>query len=300
MASLRDIKRRITSVQSTQKITRAMKMVAAAKLRRAQDEITRARPYAYAMRDLVNNVAIRAESDSHPLLRTGEGGKAGIIVVTSDRGLCGGFNANIVNQTMRAIREQFSGRDVELTVVGRKGLDVLKKRPVTIRKSFINIFDESALRAAREVIDDIVADFMAGGTDEVYCIYNEFKSAVQQKVTLERLLPFEDSGAAGSGGEADESGTETAAEQTPVIDYLYEPDQEEVFEKLLVRHIQIQMHRILCESSASEHGARMTAMDAATRNAGDVIGRLTLQYNRARQDAITTELIEVISGAEAL
>ena len=287
MASLRDIKRRITSVQSTQKITRAMKMVAASKLRRAQEAIAQARPYAYEMRNLVNSLASRADTDLHPLLRQAGGkGKIGIIVVTADRGLCGGFNANVINHTLHALRDEFAGRTVELTVVGRKGIDILKRRPCTIRETFTDVYDGPLMDSAVNIIDDIVQDFMQGDTDEVYCLYNEFKSAVQQNVTLERLLPFE---------------PETPEEENELpLDYLYEPSQEQLFEAILEQHLHVQLHRVLFESSASEHGARMTAMDSATRNAGDVIDRLTLQYNRARQDAITTQLIEVISGAEAL
>ncbi len=286
MPSLNDIKRRITSVKSTQKITRAMKMVAASKLRRAQQAITRTRPYAYNLRSLVSSVAARADEVDHPLLRSARGeGKIGIVVVTSDRGLCGGFNATIVHRVLECIKHDFPKREVELTIVGRKGLEALRRRHCTIRASFTGASDKPAIRAAAEVIDDIVADFMGGGTDEVYCLYNEFKSAVQQNVTLEQMLPVVPEPHEGDG--------------LP-LDYIYEPGQEAVFGELLVRHMHVQMHRILLESAASEYGARMTAMDSATRNAGDVIDRLTLQYNRARQDAITTQLIEVVSGAEAL
>ncbi len=294
MPSLRDIKRRITSVKSTQKITRAMKMVAASKLRRAQEAIQRTRPYAFEMRRLVNAVAARADTASHPLLRAGDGGKIGLIVVTSDRGLCGGFNANIVNHSLRAMGSQFEGREVELTVVGRKGVEALKRQPVTVRKSFVSQQDLHPMRLAALVMDDIVNDFMSGGTDEVHCLYNGFRSAVQQDVTLERMLPFE------RGAEEEAPAEEDEADATGGVDYLYEPSQAAVLEAMLIQHMHVQMHRILRESAASEYGARMTAMDSATRNAGEVIDRLTLQYNRARQDAITKELIEVISGAEAL
>ncbi|HEO72685.1 MAG TPA: ATP synthase F1 subunit gamma [Candidatus Hydrogenedentes bacterium] len=283
MPSLRDIKRRITSVQSTQKITRAMKMVAAARLRRAQDAILRTRPYAYRMRALVDNLAARGDRDLHPLLRPGGGGKVGLIVVTADRGLCGAFNANLVNAAMQALQDRFRGRDVELTVVGRKGIESFRRRACTVRATHAGIGDRPAMDAAVEVIGDIIKDYAKGGTDEVHCLYNEFKSAIAQRVTLEQLLPFEP-------GEP----------EGPVTDYIYEPSLSGVFETLLVEHLHVQMHRILSESAASEHGARMTAMDAATQNADDVIERLTLQYNRVRQDAITTELIEVVSGAEAL
>ncbi len=300
MAGLRDIKRRIVSVKSTQKITRAMKMVAASKLRRAQAAIVQARPYAFEMRQLVNNIALRADDVTHPLLRKGDGGKVGIVVVTSDRGLCGGFNANVVNGLVKAINERFTGREVEITVVGRKGVDLLKRRALNVRATFVGIHDGPVMRAAAHIIDDIVEDFKLGDTDEVYCVYNEFKSAVQQSVIVERLLPFapeNDPTEKQTGAEAD---NDADAAPPLIVDYWYEPNQETVFERLLVRNIRIQMHRILFESAASEHGARMTAMDAATRNAGEVIDRLTLKYNRARQDAITKELIEVVSGAEAL
>lgn len=283
MASLRDIKRRITSVKSTQKITRAMKMVAASKLRRAQEAILRARPYAYHMRDLVNRVAVRTRGAEHPLLRPGAGGKVGIVVVTSDRGLCGGFNANIVGHTLRALKSDFEGRETELTVVGRRGVEALKRRNAPVRATFPGHAEDPVADSVARIIDDLVEDFMRGGTGEVYCIYNEFKSAVQQRVTVERLLPIE-----------------ISESETRELDYLYEPSQEQVFDALLLRNLRIQMQRILFESAASEYGARMTAMESATRNAGEVINRLTLQYNRARQNAITTELIEVISGAEAL
>ena len=283
MANLRDIRRRINSVKSTQKITRAMKMVAAARLRRAQEAIQRARPYAYQMRDLVNRLASRVDEDMHPLLRRGQGTRTGLIVVTSDRGLCGGFNSNIVNEAMRAIRKDFAGRDVELTVVGRKGVEALRRRNCTIRASYTEVLEMNPLRAAGEIIEDVIEDFERGGTDAVYCVYNEFKSAISQRVVIEQLLPFEPP-------ETDDA----------TVDYLYEPSPPAVVDALLGRHMQVQMHRILFESAASEHGARMTAMDAATNNAGDVIDRLTLLYNRARQTAITTEMIEIVSGAEAL
>jgi len=286
MASLNDIKRRIHSVKSTQKITRAMKMVAAAKLRRAQESIELARPYALQMRRLVSNLASRAELDMHPLLQPGKPAKPiNLIVVTSDRGLCGAFNGNIVNAALEHIRDDFSDRAVVTTVVGRKGLDLLRRRNVEIGESHTGVLDGSLIEAGQKIVDGFTYPFSAGDFGEVYCLYNAFRSAISQQVTLERMLPFEP---------ADVPEGELA------VDYVYEPSQTEVFEVLLSRHLTIQMHRILNESAASEHGARMTAMDSATSNAGDMIERLTLQYNRARQDAITTELIEVVSGAAAL
>lgn len=286
MANLRDIKRRIGSVKSTQKITRAMKMVAASRLRRAQEGIVKARPYAYHMRTLVNSVALRAEPDAHPLLRAGGGGAVGIVLITSDRGLCGSYNSSLVNALVRHLRSTFVGREVHLTVVGRKGADTLRRRQIEVRKSFTGIADLPRMKAATQIIGDLVDQYAGGELDEVYCLYNEFKSAVQQTVTLEKMLPFETPDEAPEGGRA--------------VDYLYEPSAEAILGELLVRNMRVQMHRILHESAASEYGARMTAMDAATRNAGEMIKSLTLAYNRARQDAITKELIEVISGAEAL
>lgn len=286
MASLRDIKRRIVSVTSTQKITRAMKMVAASKLRRSQESIVRARPYAHRMRDMVMRLAVRAELNRHSLLRRATGtGTVGVIVVASDRGLCGGFNATIVNAALRMISDEFAGRDVELTVVGRKGVELLKRRDCRIGKSHTDVLDGSASDAARNIIADAVTGFSLGVYDEVHCLYNEFRSAISQEVTLEQLLPFE---------------MREAEANDATVDYVYEPSVGAVLELLLTEHMEIQMQRILYESAASEHGARMTAMDSATTNAGEIIEHLTLKYNRARQDAITKELIEVVSGSEAL
>ena len=286
MASLRDIKRRIVSVTSTQKITRAMKMVAASKLRRAQDSIVKARPYAHCMRDMVTRLAMRADLARHSLLRRATGtGTIGVMVVTSDRGLCGGFNSTIVNGALRMMSDEFIGRDVELTVVGRKGLELLKRRNCSIGRSHTDVLDGPVSDAARDIIADAVADFSSGRYDEVHCLYNEFRSAISQQVTLEQLLPF---------------ATPEAEANEATVDYIYEPSVGAVFDSLLTKHMEIQMQRILYESAASEHGARMTAMDSATTNAGEIIDHLTLKYNRARQDAITRELIEVVSGSEAL
>jgi len=261
-----------------------MKMVAAAKLRRAQESILRARPYAYHVRKLVNSLVLRAESGSHALLRRETAGKVVLIIVTSDRGLCGAFNGSIVHATMNALTDQFAGRDVELVVLGRKGVEHFHRRKCTIRKTYTGLMEGNVMRSAQSLLDELIDEFAEGKIGELYCLYNEFKSALVQRVTLERLLPFE-----GSDG-----GDEVA------VDYLYEPSQETVLGSLLVHNLYMQMHRILYESAASEHGARMTAMENATKNAGEMIDRLTLKYNRVRQDAITKEMIEIISGAEAL
>ncbi len=283
MPSLQDIRRRITSVKSTQKITRAMKMVAASKLRRAQEAIISTRPYAYNMRDLTNRLAARADRDSHPLLSLGGSETIALIVVTSDRGLCGGFNSTIVNTAMRVLREQFADKKVELVVVGRKGVDALRRRPCTIHSTHIGVFEKYSVTASTRIIEEAANDFVAGRYGEIFCLYNEFKSAISQKVIVERLLPYE------------------LPEEQPIADipYIYEPNESEILFALLVENIHVQMHRIFLESAASEQGARMAAMDSATRNAGDVIDRLTLKYNRARQEAITKEVVEVVSGAEA-
>ncbi|MBI1318737.1 MAG: ATP synthase F1 subunit gamma [Candidatus Hydrogenedens sp.] len=285
MANLRDIKRRISSVKSTQKITRAMKMVAASKLRRAQESIVQARPYAYYMRDLADSLAARAEANAHPLLRRNEPSKIALVVFTSDRGLCGGFNANIVNRAMSFIRKENDGQPVEITVIGRKGVEALSRRHEMIGQKYQGHNDAGFLRLAGDVVDTLVPQYEAREISAIYGLYNGFKSAVLQEVTLEKLLPFEPL--------LDES-------EGSAADYIYEPSAEAILGSLLQQHLTVQVHRMLFESAASEYGARMTAMDAATRNAGDVIGRLTLAYNRARQDAITTQLIEVVSGAEAL
>jgi len=285
MPSLQDIRRRIASVKGTQKITRAMKMVAAAKLRRAQDSLLRARPHAYALRGLAARVAAGA-GGGHPLLAPGRGDAVCLIVVTSDRGLCGGFNANIVNAAMRALEEGFAGRPVELVVVGRKGLEALRRRPCVIRASHAGVFEKRASSAHERIIAAAAADFLSGRCAEVHCLYNEFKSAISQRVTVERLLPFEAPGDDGAAPSA--------------VPYLFEPDEAAVLSALVTENLHVQMNRILLESAASEQGARMAAMDAATKNAGEVMERLTLKYNRARQDAITREVVEVVSGVEAL
>lgn len=286
MATLHEIKQRISSVKNTQKITRAMKMVAAAKLKRAQQSITLARPYAHKMRDLVNNLAMRADGESTPLLaKHAETGRIGLIVIASDRGLCGAFNSSIGNAAKSHLQTTFEDKEVEMTLVGKRAVEMLRKQADTVKATHTDTHDSELHRVSNEIVDSVVAAYVNGEIEEVYCLYNEFKSAINQNVTLERVLPFE-------------APEPTEGEST--TDYLYEPSEDDVFEALLDRHLKIQMHRMLAESAASEHGARMTAMDSATTNAGEMIDRLTLEYNRARQSAITTELIEVVSGAEAL
>ena len=236
------------------------------------------------MRDMTNTLLLRADRESHPLMQPGTGDKVTLIVVTSDRGLCGGFNANLSNETMRLIREDFAGTPVELIVLGRKGIEILRRRACTIKSSYTGASDKTPINLATRVVDEAVAAFTDGGSKEVYCLYNEFKSAMSQKLTLERLLPYEPP-----------EDTDVAAH-----DFIFEPSEESILLSLLVNNIHVQLFRILQESAASEQGARMAAMDLATQNAGDVIARLTLNYNRVRQDAITKEIIEVVSAAGAV
>ncbi|OGW26504.1 MAG: F0F1 ATP synthase subunit gamma [Nitrospirae bacterium GWC2_57_13] len=286
MPSLRDIKRKITSVKKTQQITKAMKMVAAAKLRRAQDRVVAARPYARKMLAVIANLAAGVERAQHPLLAKREPKKVKLLVLTSDRGLCGAYNTNIVRKAVETVRQlQAEGKEVKVNVVGRKGRDFFRKRSgYTLGKVWSELGTIDYEKAA-DVGKNIVERFAAGETDEVYLLYNEFKSVMQQKVTLEKLLPVEP---------PDEADPFMAA-----VDYLYEPSAEAILGSILPKHIEVQVYRSMLESQASEMGSRMTAMDSATRNAKDMIGRLTLKFNKQRQAAITKEISEIVGGAEA-
>ncbi|MFI5367356.1 MAG: ATP synthase F1 subunit gamma [Candidatus Binatia bacterium] len=283
MASLKIIRKRISSVKSTQKITKAMKMVSAAKLRRAQDAATAARPYAEKLTGLLRNVAARVEGGAHPLLQTRpEVGTIHLLMVTADRGLCGGYNTNIIRKTEQFLNEQ--GRDrVRLTIVGRRGFDYFKRRPVTIADKHINLFGGPNSELARTIGEPLAREFADGGTDAVYVVYNQFRSALVQVPTLQQLLPI---------------AAETGAGES--LDYLYEPNPAVLLDRLLRQYVTVFIHRAFLEATASEHGARMTAMDSATSNASDMIERLTLEMNRARQATITKELMEIVGGAEAL
>jgi F-type H+-transporting ATPase subunit gamma len=289
MANLRVIRKRVVSVKSTQQITKAMKMVSAAKLKRAQDAVVAARPYARKMREVVQSLAARAGEGAHPLLSAGEGKKLALLVVTSDRGLCGGFNSNLLRATHRFLREQ-GGRYEEIVMftVGRKARDFFRRRGVQIRKESVNVLGSLSFGHAANLSGDLVGGFLAGDFDEVQIVFNEFRSAISQAVRFEKLFPIaierKDSGGADAVG----------------VDYLYEPSRKEILATLLPKYVETQIFRVLLESVAGEHGARMTAMDSATNNAVDMIARLTLQMNRARQAAITKELMEIIGGAEAL
>lgn len=287
MANLRAIRKRISSVKSTQQITRAMKMVSAAKLRRAQDGINAARPYARRMREVVQAVAARAGEDAHPLLASREAKKLALLVVTSDRGLCGSFNSGLTRAVHRFLDEH-RGRYEEITlfVVGRKGRDFFRRREIPIRKELLGVLGSVSRHHAETIANDLVGGFLAGEFDEVQIAFNEFRSAISQVVRFEKMFPI-----------ALESSGKTGGDD---VDYLYEPSREEILAKLLPKYVGTMIFRILLESVAGEHGARMTAMDSATNNSVDMIARLTLQMNRARQATITTELTEIVSGAEAL
>jgi len=292
MATLREIRRRISAVKSTQKITKAMKMVAAAKLRRAQDNIISARPYAYKLGALIKHLALNPEVQQNPLIRPRDVKRSLIVVVTADRSLCGAFNSNIIRRVTQMLTGEFKmkhdERRLELITVGRKGDEFFTKRHYPVKQRFTQFFNHLKFSDARDIIDACVKEYNEGRADEVYVIYNEFKSALQQNIVLEKLLPVEP--------ETVESDGKFTAE----TDYIYEPSQYEIINTLVPRHLTVQMWRILLESFAAEMGARMTAMDSATENAGEMIQDLTLFYNRARQAAITKEILEVVSGADAL
>jgi F-type H+-transporting ATPase subunit gamma len=287
MATLRDIQRRIRSVQSTQKITRAMKLVAAAKLRRAQERILAARPYANKMAELLGNLVSGGENGGHPLLEQREGPRRQIVVITADRGLAGAFNSNVLRRAVELVRDS-SVAEVTLVVVGRKARDFFRRRPHTIRRDMIGFWDRLAYSHACELADYFMQQYLADEVDEVYLLYNEFRSVAVQRPVRVRLLPI--------------PRTETAAGEgtTEVVDYIYEPGPAAILGDLLPRHVRMQVYRALMESVAGEYGARMTAMEAATKNAKEMIDVLTIQYNKARQEKITKELLDIVGGAEAL
>jgi F-type H+-transporting ATPase subunit gamma len=283
MPSTIDIRRRIRSVKNTQQITKAMKMVAAAKLRRAQERMFAARPYAAALREVLSSVATRVDVTANPLLKEHETERKVLVIpITADRGLCGAFNSNITRATMNFIREkQFES--VELLPLGRKAYDFFKRRPIPIRRHATHVYQALSLATAQEIGKDFIAGFISGEIDAVYVIYNEFKSLIAQQVRVVRLLPLE----------------RAWDEVQNVVDYLYEPSPDAILNDILPKHIEFQLYRFLLESAAAEQGARMTAMEAATKNASDMISHLTLTYNRIRQAAITKEIIEIVSGASA-
>ncbi len=293
MPSLQSLRRKIAAFKNTQKITKAMKMVAAAKLKRSQDRILSARPYAHKMRGVLGNLSRRVNRSAHPLLQKREGRKVEVLVVTSDRGLCGGFNGNIVRKSAEFVRQcEARGLQVALSIVGRKGRDYFRRRPWPIRQEWTGVFDKLSFEHAIDIGGDLTDQFIKGTFDELYVVYNEFKSAIQQRVIVEKLFPVDAAVEFGA--------IPAAAEETTGGSYLYEPDEAELLNVLVPKHFQVQAFRILLESAAAEHGARMAAMDGATRNAGQLIKKVTLYYNKTRQAAITKELMDIVGGAEAL
>lgn len=287
MASLKSIKKRIVSVKNTRQITKAMKMVSAAKLRRAQENVVAARPYAGKLAEVLQRLARTQDADASPLLARRTPQRALVILVTSDRGLCGGFNANISKACERFIREKKSEySDISVMTIGRKGYEYIKARQ-SIRKNYTGILAGANYQTAALVAQEVIEGFLAEEYDEVFLMYNAFKSVMTQDVTIENILPV-----------AQPEGDETEGEYVP--EYIYEPSKTELLNELLPKYIEVSMFKAMLESIASEHGARMTAMDSASKNANEMIAKLTLQYNRARQAAITTELMEIISGSESI
>jgi F-type H+-transporting ATPase subunit gamma len=288
MATLRDIQRRIKSVQSTQKITKAMKLVAAAKFRRAQERILEARPYAKKMNELLGSLVERAGDITHPLLARRDTGRKRLVIVTADKGLCGAFNSNILRESLRFLR----GADeasVTLVVVGKKARDFYRRRHFTVKSELLGFWDRLAYSHAQEIANGVMRDYLAEEVDEVQLMYNEFRSVAVQRPVRQQLLPIQ---ADAESDDKDDAG--------PSEEYIYEPGPESILASLLPRHVTTQVYRALMESAAGEYGARMTAMEAASKNAREMINVLTIQYNKARQERITKELLDIVGGAEAL
>ena len=287
MPSLIDIRRRVRATKSTQQITKAMKMVSSSKLRRAQERIVRSRPYAQEMLRVFNNLATRVEASAHPLLADDpQAGRTLLVVVSADRGLCGSFNTNVIKTTVQYVAEHPGdpGREVALALVGRKGRDFFMRRGFDVRYEEVGLFQNVKWANAQAIANTCIKEFLGPDVSSVYLVYNEFRSVISQRVVLERLLPIPklevEPGAAAA-------------------DYLFEPSPAALLDTLLPFHVAVQVNRALLESSAAEHAARMTAMDAATRNAKDMVDRLTLYMNNVRQAAITREIIEIVAGAQA-
>ncbi len=289
MATLRDIKRRIKGVQNTQQITKAMKMVAAAKLRRAQENVLNARPYARKISVMLSHLVTEDDIVNNPYIKEKEVHNIAVVVVTADRGLCGAFNANIIKETSRYINEELKNEPVKASIfcVGKKGFDFFNKRDYNLAGKIIGFFNTLKYESALSISEELIQMYLNGIFDKIVIIYNEFKSIIQQKIVTEQFLPVPIS--------------ENSPEESKTKPYyIYEPDQEYIFNYLLPKHLKAQIWRILLESNAAELGARMTAMDNATTNARDLIRTLQIKYNKERQAAITKEILEIVSGANAL
>jgi len=285
MASLKAIRKRISTVRNTQQITKAMKMMAAARLRRAQEAATATRPYAEKLEELLRNVAARVGTEAHPLLQVREAEhRVHLLLVTADRGLCGGYNSNLIKTAHTFVRER-PGQEVEFTIIGRRGYDHFRKRGANIVDQHINLFGGPRRELAEELGQKLSREFSEGRVDGVYVIYSRFRSTLSQVPTVLKLLPIS---------------AEAVSSDTPALDYLYEPEEATLLERLLKQYVNTLIYSAFLEATASEYASRMTAMDSATSNASEMISRLTLEKNRARQSAITKELMEIVSGAEAL
>ncbi len=288
MPTLREIRSRISGVKNTQKITKAMKMVAAAKLRRAQDAIISARPYAHKIKELLQNLSANNQDYSNPFFTQREVKNVILVVVTSDRGLCGAFSSNIIRTTRQHINRYYSdpGCNLRLITVGKKGYDYFVKREIKIESKHIGIFSLLDFQIAKNIITEISNSFLKGKCDKIEVIYNEFKTVAQQRIVIEQLLPI--------------PLESIQSKDSNPADYIYEPSSKTIIDSLIPKHLNFQMWRILLESNAAEQGSRMTAMENATTNANDLIRNLQLVYNKARQASITKELLEIVGGAEAL
>jgi len=284
MPNILDIRRRIRSVKNTQQITKAMKMVSAAKLRRAQERVMSARPYAQKILSVLNSLVTRSEGQTHPLLEDRGGERIQVVVITADKGLCGAFNSNIIKAAQNFISEH-RHRQLTLNCVGRKGRDFFRKGSLPLAHESVNIFARLDYSHAKQISATLMEEFSNKEVDAVYLVYNEFKSVIQQRIVVEQLLPIQKL---------------AASEEASLIGYIYEQPANEIFSSLIPKHVEVQVYRALLESAAAEYGARMTAMDAATNNAVDLIDSLTLTMNRARQAGITREIIEIVGGAAAL
>lgn len=296
MPSLIDIRRRVRAVKSTQQITKAMKMVSSSKLRRAQERILKSRPYAQEMLRVFNNLAARTDEHLHPLLQEKPSGRTLLVVITADRGLAGSFNANVIKGAAEFISQQPSnaGREIALALVGRKGRDFFMRRGFDVRYEEVGLFQNVRWTHAQAIANTAIKEFLDGDVSSVYLVYNEFRSIMVQRVAVERLLPI-----------ANLDGTENAdgskfGDPSTAVDYLFEPTPEQLLGTFLPFHVAVQVNRALLESSAAEHAARMTAMDSATRNAREMVDRLTLYMNKVRQAAITREIIEIVAGAQSV
>jgi F-type H+-transporting ATPase subunit gamma len=281
MANIRDIRRRIRSAKNIQQITRAMKFVSAARLRKAQDRVLAARPYARQMIAVLNSLATRVPEQAHPLLARRGDDKIELVVITADRGLCGAYNTNIIRRALEFL-VQHSDRKMELNIVGKRARDFFRRRPYAVRQEAVGVLQKPSFADAAAIAKDLIDEFVKGEKDQIWLVYNEFKSVVHQRVIIEPLLPIQRL-----------EHTDDAARQ----EYLYDEPPAKIFANLLPRHVEAQVFRALLEAAASEQGARMTAMEAATNNAAEMIEDLTLYANKVRQAGITRELIEVVSGA---